>query len=115
MLESQRLAALALSRVLEGRSLTETLEELFRAHPGLTPQQRAAAQDLAYGSLRHYGTLQAVLDQLLERPPADRRVSALLLAALYQLEFRRSAAHAVVNEAVGAAGRAAPRSSARSP
>jgi len=103
MLESQLLAALAVCQVLEGRSLTGILESEFARHPRLTPQQRGAAQDLAYGTLRHYGTLQAVLDQLLTHPPADRRVGCLLLAALYQLEFRRSVAHAVVNEAVNAA------------
>ncbi|HEX6829589.1 MAG TPA: transcription antitermination factor NusB, partial [Burkholderiales bacterium] len=109
MLESQRLAAQAVCRVLEGRSLTETLDELLRERPELTPQQRGAAQDLAYGTLRHYGILQATLAQLLERAPADRRVSCLLLAALYQLEYRRSPPHAVVNEAVEAATALSPR------
>jgi 16S rRNA (cytosine967-C5)-methyltransferase len=109
MLESQRLAALAACRVLEGRSLTETLEGLLAASPGLTSQRRGAAQDLAYGTLRHYGTLQAVLEQLLARAPGDRRIACLLLVALYQLEYRRSPAHAVVNEAVGAAVAISPR------
>lgn len=103
MLESQRLAALAVCQVLEGRSLTDILEASFRAPPGLTPQQRGAVQDLAYGALRHYGTLQAALDQLLARAPSDRRIGCLLLVALYQLEHGRSAPHAVVNEAVEAA------------
>lgn len=109
MLESQRLAALAVCRVLEGRSLTETLEQSLRAHPGLVPQQRGAVQDLTYGTLRHYGTLQAVLGRLLQRAPSDGRLSGLLLVALYQLEYRRSAPHAVVNEAVQAASEISPR------
>jgi 16S rRNA (cytosine967-C5)-methyltransferase len=109
MLESQRLAALAVSQVLEGRSLTDILEVSFRAHPGLTQQQRGAVQDLAYGALRHYGSLQAALALLLRRAPADRRIGCLLLVALYQLEHRRSAPHAVVNEAVQAASAISPR------
>jgi 16S rRNA (cytosine967-C5)-methyltransferase len=112
MLESQRLAARAVCQVLEGRSLTETLETLFRSRSALTSQQRSTAQDLAYGTLRHYGTLQAVLDQLLAHPLSDRRVGCLLLAALYQLVYRGSAPHAVVSEAVEAAtalSRRAPR------
>jgi 16S rRNA (cytosine967-C5)-methyltransferase len=105
MREAQRLAAEAVARVLDGRSLTETLESLFAAgDPALSPQQRGATQDLAYGALRFLGTLRAVLGQLLERAPADPRVYGLLLVSLYQLEYRRSPQHAVVSEAVSVAG-----------
>jgi len=103
MRESQRLAALAVCRVLEGRSLQDELKLLFQGAPGLRSQQRAAAQDLAYGALRFLGTLRAVLEQLMRSPPRDPRIGCLLLVALYQLQYRRSVPHAVVNEAVAAA------------
>jgi len=101
--KSQQLAAYAIGQVLDGRNLTQTLEELWRSHPQLTPQQRAATQDLSYGTLRHYGRLQALLDQLLQRTPDDPRVVCLLLAALYQLEHSKASHYAVVDHAVKAA------------
>jgi 16S rRNA (cytosine967-C5)-methyltransferase len=101
--KSQQLAAYAIGQVLIGRNLTQTLEDLWRNHPYLTPQQRAATQDLSYGALRHYGRLRALLDQLLERTPDDARVVCLLLAALYQLEYGKVSHYAVVDHAVKAA------------
>jgi len=101
--KSQQLAAYAIGQVLDGRNLTLTLEGVWRNHPHLTPQQRAATQDLSYGALRHYGRLRALLDQLLERTPDDPRVVCLLLAALYQLEYGTASHYAVVDHAVKAA------------
>jgi 16S rRNA (cytosine967-C5)-methyltransferase len=101
--KSQQLAAQAISQVLGGRNLTQALENLWRLHPQLTPQQRAITQDLSYGVLRHYGQLQAVLEQLLERRLEDESVRCLLLAALYQLEHGKASAYAVVDHAVQAA------------
>jgi 16S rRNA (cytosine967-C5)-methyltransferase len=105
MREAQRLAAAALAQVLGGRGLGEVLGSVYSEHPGLSPQQRGATQDLVYGALRFLGTLRGVLDQLVKKPPADPRASCLMLVALYQLEYRRSPEHAVVNEAVGTAER----------
>jgi 16S rRNA (cytosine967-C5)-methyltransferase len=101
--KSQQLAAYAIGQVLAGRNLTQTLEDVWRNHPHLTPQQRAATQDLSYGTLRHYGRLRALLDQLLERTPDDPRVVCLLLAVLYQLEYGKASHYAVVDHAVKAA------------
>jgi len=109
MRDAQRLAALAVCRVLEGRSLQDELRLLLEAAPGLSGQQRAATQDLAYGTLRFLGTLRAVLAQLMRSPPRDFRIHCLLLVALYQLQYRGSAAHAVVNEAVSTAVAINPR------
>ena len=100
---SQQLAAQAIGQVLGGRNLTQALENLWRLHPQLTPQQRAITQDLSYGVLRHYGQLQAVLEQLLERRLEDESVRCLLLAALYQLEHGKASEYAVVDHAVKAA------------
>jgi len=72
-------------------------------HSSLSPQQRAAAQDMSYGTLRFYGQLHAILDLLLQKPVQDAAVRALLLVALYQLQYSRAAEHAVVDHAVRAA------------
>jgi 16S rRNA (cytosine967-C5)-methyltransferase len=100
--KSQQLAAQAIGQVLGGRNLTQALESLWRLHPQLTPLQRSITQDLSYGVLRHYGQLQAVLEQLLERRLEDESVRCLLLAALYQLEHGKASAYAVVDHAVKA-------------
>ncbi|MHB1290840.1 MAG: 16S rRNA (cytosine(967)-C(5))-methyltransferase RsmB [Sulfuricella sp.] len=103
MIESQRLASTAVSQVLAGRNLNQALQGLLSRHSALSPQQRAAAQDMSYGTLRFYGQLRAILDLLLQKPVPDVAVRALLLVALYQLQYSRSAEHAVVDHAVRAA------------
>ncbi|HUX65400.1 16S rRNA (cytosine(967)-C(5))-methyltransferase RsmB [Sulfuricella sp.] len=103
MIESQCLASTAVSQVLAGRNLNQALQGLLSRHSSLTSQQRAAAQDMSYGTLRFYGQLRAILDLLLQKPVQDAAVRALLLVALYQLQYSRSAAHAVVDHAVRAA------------
>lgn len=103
MLESQRLASFAVCNVLSGQSLTETLQATWRRNPRLTPQQRAAIQDLSYGTLRFSGQLHAILAQLLEKPLSDDRLRCLLLVGLYQLQYGKAPAHAVVDQAVNAA------------
>ncbi|MBU1979676.1 MAG: 16S rRNA (cytosine(967)-C(5))-methyltransferase RsmB [Gammaproteobacteria bacterium] len=103
MIESQRLASTAVSQVLAGRNLNQVLQSLLPRHSLLTPQQRAAAQDMSYGTLRFYGQLRAILDLLLQKPIQDAAVRSLLLVALYQLQYSRSAEHAVVDHAVRAA------------
>ncbi|MCB5185542.1 16S rRNA (cytosine(967)-C(5))-methyltransferase RsmB [Methylobacillus gramineus] len=100
---SQQLAAQAVGQVLDGRNLSTVLEDIFRRHASITPQQRAVAQDLSYGTVRFYGRLQAVLDLLLQKPLTDEYIHHLLLVALYQLSFDRAASHTVVNQAVLAA------------
>jgi len=103
LIESQRLASTAVSQVLAGRNLNQVLQGLLSRHSALSPQQRAAAQDMSYGTLRFYGQLHAILDLLLQKPLQDAAVRSLLLVALYQLQYSRSAEHAVVDHAVRAA------------
>ncbi|MGK2951027.1 MAG: 16S rRNA (cytosine(967)-C(5))-methyltransferase RsmB, partial [Thiobacillus sp.] len=55
-------------------------------------------------SLRQLGRLDAWLDALLERPLTDPELGWLLRVALYQLAYTRAPAHAVVHNAVTAAG-----------
>jgi 16S rRNA (cytosine967-C5)-methyltransferase len=105
---------LAASRVVQrvlanGRNLNQVLEEALRDKPDWAPAQRAALQDLSYGTLRFYGQLRAVLAQLLHKPLSDERVRFLLLVALYQLQYGKSAQHAVVDHAVRAAQTLNPR------
>ena len=100
MVEIQRLASAAVGRVLAGRSLDAELAAARSRHPQLAARERAAIQDIAYGTLRFLGRLQALLDELLDQPVRDARLRALLLAALYQLEYTRAAHHAVVDYAV---------------
>jgi 16S rRNA (cytosine967-C5)-methyltransferase len=97
---SAALAADVLSAVLQGRTLTQALETVSP-----TPSTRGAVRDMAYGSLRYKGTLEAVLSQLLKKPLDDGFVHALLLAVLYQLAYTKEAPYAVVDNAVNAAPR----------
>lgn len=101
MKAAQLLAAQAVRLVLSGRNLSQVLDELRPKN--FTPQQRAIAQDLSYGTLRWLTRLQALLTQLLDKPLTDERVHDLLLVALYQLEYSKNAPHAVVDHAVQAA------------
>lgn len=103
MYKAQQLAAEAVNQVLGGRNLGLALDVIFRKSAELTPQQRAATQDLSYGTLRFYGELQAMLALLLQKPLQDEKLQALLLVALYQLHHGKVADHTVVNQAVKAA------------
>lgn len=99
---------LAASQVIQqvlsnGRNLNQVLEEALRGMVNLAPPQRAALQDLSYGTLRFYGQLKAVLDLLSHKPLSDEKLRYLLLVALYQLQYSKAASHAVVNHAVRAA------------
>ena len=100
---SQQLAAEAVEQVFAGRNLSVTLETLFAHHPNITPQQRAVAQDLSYGTLRYYGAVASLLSQLLEKSLPDERLRCLLLVAIYQLQYDKAATHTVVDQAVKAA------------
>ncbi|MEO8342597.1 MAG: 16S rRNA (cytosine(967)-C(5))-methyltransferase RsmB [Gallionella sp.] len=92
-----------------GRNLNQTLEESLRNKTDWMPAQRAALQDLSYGTLRYYGQLRAIVEMLLHKPLPDDRVGFLLLVALYQLQYGKSAQHAVVDHAVRAAQTLSPR------
>lgn len=95
--------------LLKGRNLNQVLDGSLRSTVAWTPTQRAALQDLSYGTLRFYGQLRAVLGLLLKKPLEDERVRFLLLVALYQLQYSKAAQHAVVDHAVRAAQSLNPR------
>ncbi len=100
MVEVQRLAAGVVAAVLAGHSLDAELAGVWRRRAQSTAGDRGAIQDLAYGTLRFLGWLDAVLEALLKKPVRDARLRALLLVGLYQLEHTRAAPHAVVDHAV---------------
>ena len=100
---AQQGASQVVCQVLGGRNLNHVLSVALQSAPGLTPQQRGALQDLSYGTLRFYGQLLCVLQQLLHQPLPDERVRCLLLVALYQLQYGKAVPYAVVDHAVRAA------------
>ncbi len=89
--------------LVDGRNLNQVLDESLRRKSVWTPAQRAALQDLSYGTLRFYGQLNAVLNLLLHKHMTDQRITYLLLVALYQLQYSKAAQHAVVDYAVRSA------------
>ncbi len=98
--DSRAGTARALQRVLaEGRSLTRALPAERNA------ADRARAQAICYGVLRQLPLLRRLLAGLLEKPlkSRDADLEALLLAAIYELGWMRTADHAVLHGAVAAA------------
>ena len=98
----QKLAASTLEDILAGAALHQVLPQRLQMLE--TPGERGALQDIVYGSLRYLGRLDMWLEALLQRPLTDPQLGWLLRVALYQLAFTRAPAHAVVHNAVTAAG-----------
>ncbi|MDH3901061.1 MAG: 16S rRNA (cytosine(967)-C(5))-methyltransferase, partial [Gammaproteobacteria bacterium] len=96
-----RAARLLVQVVNDGHSLTNALA---RQPPGLDLQQQRMVQELAYGTLRWFYQLVAVLDQLLKKPlkQRDSDLRCLLLVGLYQLSHTRVPSHVAVHETVQA-------------
>ena len=98
----QKLAASTLEEILAGAALHQVLPQRLQTLE--TQGERGALQDIVYGSLRYLGRLDVWLEALLQRPLTDPQLGWLLRVALYQLAFTRAPAHAVVHNAVTAAG-----------
>jgi 16S rRNA (cytosine967-C5)-methyltransferase len=94
-------AAVLVARVAAGASLAAEFERF--ADEG-APTPRAALLDLAHGTLRRYGRVQAIVRQLSHRAHGDAGVDALLWCSLYALESGRYADYTVVDQAVRACG-----------
>ena len=101
MHHEQMQAARAVTRVLEGAQLRTALAEVD-AHDA--SRGHALVQELAYGTLRHLGRLEAIAGHLARKPMPDALLRSLVDVALYQLEQTRAPAFAVVDRAVVAAG-----------
>lgn len=91
--------------LLEGRSLTQALGKLRQQ----APDHLAAAQNLAYGTLRHAGRLRFLLAKLCDRPVQPAALSGHLLVGLYELEDAQTPAYAVVHETVATLAERYPR------
>ncbi|MEP7328963.1 MAG: 16S rRNA (cytosine(967)-C(5))-methyltransferase RsmB [Betaproteobacteria bacterium] len=100
MQHEQRLAALAVLRVLAGSPLPAALAAVADHAP---TRGHTLVQELAYGTLRHWGRLDALTQALAAKPLADRPLAALIAVALYQLDHTHAPAFAVVDQAVEAA------------
>lgn len=103
----QQLAADVLGQVESGHTLTEALAQAQRQGSELTPQERAALQDICYGSLRQLARLRFWLRRLVPKALPEPQLERVLLVALYQLVYTRAADYAIVNEAVKLAERLA--------
>ncbi|MCL2657601.1 MAG: 16S rRNA (cytosine(967)-C(5))-methyltransferase RsmB [Betaproteobacteria bacterium] len=101
------IAAEVVAGVMAGHSLNDGLENVWRAHPELSPSQRGAVMDLSYGTLRDYGRAACQLRRLLQQALSEPHIDALLRVALHRLETRPEQAHTVVDQSVEAAARIA--------
>ncbi len=99
MIDTQLRAVRVVLQVLAGRSLAS---ELPRTRNAVQDDSGGALQDICFGVFRHLGLLRGLLAALATRAPTDRDVAALLLVALYQLQFTKAAPYAVVDHAVRA-------------
>lgn len=100
---AQQLAALTVRKVLDGSTLPAALAELAPQERDALGRRRALVQELAYGTLRHWGTLDALVRRLAAKPFADPVLACLVAVALYQLGHTRAPSFAVVDHAVNAA------------
>ena len=103
MREAQRLAALSVRRVLDGATLSATLAMFAPAEREAQGRRRALVRELVYGTLRHWGTLDALVRKLVTKPLSDPVLHCLVAVAIYQLERTRAPPFAVVDHAVNAA------------
>jgi len=97
--QSLREAAAVVSRVAQGRSLSELL-----AQASTSGSARGALIDLTHGTLRSYGRVQFIVQALSRRPGTDPLLEALLWCSIYALESGRFSPYTVVDQAVRACG-----------
>jgi len=103
MREAQRLAALSVRSVLDGSTLPVALAKFAPTEPGAPGRRRALVVELAYGTLRHWGKLDALVRVLATKPIADPALHGLVAVAIYQLLHTRAPPFAIVDHAVNAA------------
>src|SRR5260370_20443140 len=96
---AQRQAALAIRGVLDGRTLGAAIAMASREDGG-GGRRQALVQELAYGTLRHWGTLDALTRRLATKPLSDPLLPCLIAVALYQLDHTRAPPFAIVDHAV---------------
>jgi 16S rRNA (cytosine967-C5)-methyltransferase len=99
-LAARRAAAQLLGGVLSGRrSLTDQVADPTGPLGRLEPRDRARAQSLATGTLRHLGRVDALLGRFLDRRPPAAGLNALRLCVA-EMQLYGVPAHAAVDGAV---------------
>ncbi|MEO5701722.1 MAG: 16S rRNA (cytosine(967)-C(5))-methyltransferase RsmB [Casimicrobiaceae bacterium] len=106
MEEAQRQAASVVAQVQGGATISAAFATLPESDAEVG-RRRALVQELAYGTLRHWGLLHGLVRLLAAKPITDPALAALIAVALYQLQHTRAPAFAVVDHAVAAAARVA--------
>ncbi|MEO8347134.1 MAG: 16S rRNA (cytosine(967)-C(5))-methyltransferase RsmB [Betaproteobacteria bacterium] len=96
----QQQAALAVRHVFAGMALPSALAAV---DDGSELRGRTLVQELAYGTLRHWGRYEALTRALAAKPIADGKLAALVAVALYQLDHTSAPPFAIVDRAVEAA------------
>jgi 16S rRNA (cytosine967-C5)-methyltransferase len=99
--DEQMQAARAVTQVMGGVRLRDALADV---DDGAALRGRTLVQEIVYGTLRHWGMLDAIAGALVRKPIADPLLRSLVAVALYQLDHTRAPAFAVVDRAVFAAG-----------
>lgn len=96
-------AAKAIAAVLDGETLDKALEKHIAE---IDERDRSLSREIAYGTVRFYPRLCALLQMLLKHPlkKKDNDVYALALSGLYQLTYMRIPPHAAVSATVDAVG-----------
>jgi 16S rRNA (cytosine967-C5)-methyltransferase len=97
----QQQAARAVRHVFEGMALPAALASV---DDGSALRGRTLVQELAYGTLRHWGRCEALTRALATKPVTDASLAALVAVAIYQLDHTDAPPFAVVDRAVDAAG-----------
>jgi 16S rRNA (cytosine967-C5)-methyltransferase len=90
-------------RVLDGTTLPAALAAMVPPEREAAGRRRALVQELAFGTLRHWGTLDALVRELAAKPFSDPVLACLVAVAIYQLDQTRAPPFAVVDHAVNAA------------
>ena len=95
-------ASRIIASVIKGESLATALPAVESDFDG---RDLSLLRQLCYSTLRHWFSLNAMLDQLLSKPlkQRDSDVRALMLVGLCQLFYTRVAPHAAISESVSAA------------
>lgn len=95
-------AALVIQRVMQGQSLNTAFMDISER---LEATQRALFQQLVYGVIRWFYSLEAISQHLLSKPlkAKDADILALILIGIYQLRALRIPDHAALSETVNAA------------
>lgn len=88
--------------IVGGRSLSPTLTEQLANISN--PPDKGLTQEIVFGTLRHYRSLQLTLKPFLKKaiPDKNKPLEIVLCAALYQLLVMRLPSYAVINESVNA-------------